>query len=265
MKKLIIILTCLISVQLSAQGVLDGYFKGKGNLDLAMSGFFQSSQDFFAGTNKVVIPRSIASLGVFGQYGITPMWDAVVNIPIINNQLQDISIATKYELIKTKVGGKDLSIIPAIIFATPISNYSTNTSQAIGQQATVISPKLIVQQNLTSSLFLQVQSGYNYALSPVISSVPFSAKLGGSFGKLYIDLWFDNQNGLGDIDYPVSGELFRELTVSYNRIGGVFYYGLKGNLGTFVNYSYTINGRNTSKAFGIGTGIVLKFSTKKKE
>lgn len=263
MKKIIIIFICLISLQLSGQGVLDGYFKGKGNLDLAISGFHQSSQDFFAGTDKVVIPRDITSFGVFAQYGITPKWDAVINIPIINNQLQDISIATKYELIQTKVGGKGLSIIPALIFATPISDYKTNTAQAIGQKATIISPRLIVQQNLLGNLFLQVQAGYNYAVSPVVSSVPFSAKLGGSFGKLYMDFWFDYQNGLGDIDYPVSGDLFRELTVSHNRIGGVFYYGLKDNLGAFVNYSYTINGRNTSQALGVGTGIVLKFSTQK--
>lgn len=260
LKKIITALTILCSSVIFSQGVLDGYFKGKGTLDLAVSGFNQSSNNFFTNTGGLTIPRSLTSFGVFGQYGITSKLDVVVNVPFINFQFQDISLAAKYELMKTELFGKQLSVIPALVFATPISNYSTNTTEAIGQRATVISPRLIVQQSLFGSLFFQIQTGYNLAVTPVVSSFPLSMKIGGSHKKLYADFWFDHQTGFGGLDYPVSGDLFRELGVSYNRVGGVFYYGLKNNFGAFFNYSYTLSGRNTPQALGVGTGVVLKFS-----
>lgn len=247
-----------------SQGLLDGYLKGKKNLDLAFSAVYESSEKFYAGTQSLALPRDIFSIGAFGAYGITNKWDVVVNIPLINGQLQDGAIGTKYQLLKTKIGGKNLSILPALTFATPLSNYNTENSQSVGQRATLLSPRLIIQQSLPFGLFIQLQSGYNYAISPVASSVPFSAKVGGGFGKLYVDLWYDYQKGFGDKDYSgsVPYSSFRELVVNYNRIGGVIYYTIKEKTGMFLNYSYTINGRNTAQAIGIGVGVVFKLKTK---
>ncbi|MGB0933197.1 MAG: hypothetical protein ACPGU5_02880 [Lishizhenia sp.] len=261
---LIIIALFCFSLTGESQGLLDGFLKGKNNLDLAFSAFHQTSNQFYAGVSKVKLTRNIFSIGAFGAYGITNKWDVVLNLPLINGQLQDAAIGTKYELIKTKLFGKQLSILPSITFSTPLSNYNTENSQAVGQKATVISPRLIVQQNLPFGLFIQLQSGYNYALSPVTSSVPFSTKLGGSFGKLYVDFWYDYQKGFGNKDYSgaVPYSSFRELVVNHNRVGGVFYYTLKEKTGVFFNYSYTINGRNTSQALGLGAGVVFKLKTK---
>jgi hypothetical protein len=260
------LLFCIISFSFlgNSQGLLDGYLKGKKNLDLAFSAVYQTSSTFYAGTNRIELSRNIFSIGAFAAYGLTDKWDVVVNLPLINGQLQDGAIGTKYQLVKTKIGGKQLSILPALTFSTPLSNYNTENSQAVGQRATVMSPRLIVQQNLPFGLFIQLQSGYNYALSPVASSVPFSAKIGGGFGKLYVDVWYDYQQGFGDKDYlgAIPYSSFREFVVNHNRIGGVFYYSLKEKTGVFLNYSYTINGRNTAEALGIGAGVVLKFKTK---
>ena len=262
MKTLVFILAMFLSSFGFSQGLIDGYFKGKGNADVAVSAFYQTSQNFFAGTNKIKLSRNIFSLGAFAEYGITPKWDVIANIPFINGQLQDGAIATKYELIKTQIGGRDFSVIPALAISFPLSNYATETSQAVGQRATVFAPKLVLQHNLPGGLFLQIQGGYNYALSPVASSLPISAKIGGSFGKLYADVWFDFQQGFGDKDYlgTVPYNSFREFVVNHQRVGGVFYYGLKEKLGAFINYSYTFNGRNTAEAIGVGTGVVFKLS-----
>lgn len=245
----------------SSQGLVDGFFKGKGNVDVALSATFQGSQHFFAGNERIDLDRAILSLSAFAEYGITEKWDVIGNVPVINLQLQDASFYTKYELVSTKIKGKKLSIIPALGFSLPLFNYATETSQAIGQRATVFGGRLVVQQELPKGMFVQVQSGYNYALAPVTSSVPFSIKWGLSFGKNYTDVWFDHQTGFGNKDYlgAVPFTSFRELVVSYHRIGGVFYRQFNQKLGGFVNYSYTINGRNTAQAIGIGTGIVLKF------
>ncbi len=262
MKSIVFTLILFVSPFIGAQGLIDGFFKGKGNLDLAFSANYQRSTEYFAGYNKIKYERNILSISAFGEYGVTNRWDVIANIPVINGKFQDGAVFTKYELIQAKIKGKKLSVIPAVGVSFPLSNYNTESGQAIGQRATVIAPKLVVQQELPKGMFIQAQSGYNYAIDPVVSSIPFSIKWGASFGKdysFYTDLWYDHQTGLGDKDYKGDIPLgsFRELVVSYNRVGGVFFKQFN-KLGAFVNYSYTINGRNTGQAIGVGMGIVVK-------
>ncbi|MCJ8288214.1 MAG: hypothetical protein HRT58_02700 [Crocinitomicaceae bacterium] len=269
MKTILLIFTLSICSISFSQGLIDGYFKGKGKVDIALSGFYQKAESYFAGVDELQFPnqyisfedKTFTSFGVFAEYGITSKWDVIANVPLINGSFQDAAVATKYELVKTKVGGRNLSIIPALAVSFPLTNYETENFNAIGQRATVFSPKLVLQHNLPHGLFVQVQSGYNYALSPVTSSVAASAKIGGSFGKLYVDVWYDFQHGFGEKDFlstdpPFSS--FRELVVSYQRVGGVVYYELAKKFGVFVNSSFIFDGRNAYKSLGFGGGVVFK-------
>lgn len=252
-----------------SQGLIDGYFKGKGKIDIAVSGFTQKANSYFAGENEISLSnpiftgdeRKFNSFGVFAEYGISDKWDVIVNAPLVNGHLQDGSVATKYQLLKTKLGGRDFSVIPALQASFPLSDYETENLEAIGQKATIISPKVVLQHNLPGGLFIQAQGGYNYALSPVTSSVGLSAKVGGSFGKLYVDAWYDFQHGFGEKDFLSTNppfKSFRELVVSYQRVGGVVYYGITDKFGLFVNASYIFDGRNSYKMPGFGGGLVLK-------
>lgn len=274
MKAILIIFSLTISTFGFSQGLIDGYFKGKGKLDIALSSFFQKTETYFAGTTPISLSDPIFSgderkfhiYGVFAEYGISDKWDVIVSAPMIGIQgtgdgpsFQDGSIATKYKLFETKVGGRDLTIIPALQVSFPLSDYETENLNAIGQQATLISPKIVAQHNLPGGLFVQAQTGYNYALDPVASSMVASVKVGGSFGKFYTDVWFDVQHGFGDKDFlkppPVS---FREYVVNYQRFGGVVYYGVNDKFGLFVNGSYIFKGRNSYKIYGFGGGVVFK-------
>ena len=258
---------CLVSIILAfsgnlfSQGLVDGFFKGKGNVDVALSATYQGSTTFFAGTNPISLSRNILSVSAFAEYGITEKWDIIGNVPVINFQFQDAGLYTKYELVKTRLFKRSFSVIPAVGISFPLSSYNTEASQSIGQRATIIGSRLVLQQELPKGMFIQVQSGYNYALDPVASSIPFSVKWGVSFGKNYTDLWFDHQTGIGDKDYLGAAPYtsFREFVVSHNRVGGVFYRQIKRKTGIFLNYSYTLNGRNTAQAVGVGAGVVLKF------
>lgn len=250
-----------------AQGVVDGFFKGKGNLDIAISGTYQHSNRFYAGTNLFNYQRKVTSFGLFAEYGILKRWDVIANIPLVNYQFQDAAVFTKFELIRKKVGKGTISVIPAVGVSFPLSNYQTESGQAIGQQATQIQPRLVVQHAFGNGMFVQVQSGYNYALDPVTSSIPFSIKWGVSFDKNYVDVWCDHQTGFGNKDYQgnVPFGSLRELVVSYNRIGGVFYRQLNKRIGVFGNLAYTLNGRNTSKSVSVGGGMVLKLKFLKEQ
>lgn len=261
MKKALLSALLLGSCFARCQGLVDGFFKGKGNVDVALSATYQGSSKYFAGTNLINYSRSILSLSAFAEYGITEKWDVIGNVPVVNFSFQDAGVFTKYQLLKTTLFKHSFSIIPAVGVSFPLSNYETESGQAIGQKATIISSRVVLQQELPKGMFLQVQSGYNYAIDPVTSSFPISMKWGISFGKSYADLWFDHQTGFGDKDYQGSTPFlsFRELVVSYNRIGGVFYHQLQKKTGVFLNYSYVLNGRNIGKSFGVGAGGVFKF------
>lgn len=247
-----------------AQGVIDGFFKGKGNTDLALSYSLQKSDIYFAGFNEINYKRNLNAIGVFAAHGVTNKFDVIINIPFINTTFQDASIFGKYELFSHTIKETKISCISALGTSFPLAKYEVNSGQAIGQRAVQILPKLVVQFKFGNGIFIQTQGGYNYALSPVASSIPFSVKAGMAKVKIYTDVWFDYQHGIGDKDYlgNVPFNSFRELVVSYQRIGGVFYYTLKPKLGIFLNYAYTFSGRNTSQGYFIGTGAVLKFKRK---
>jgi hypothetical protein len=270
MKTVLFILALTTSAFSYSQGLIDGYFKGKGNIDIAASSFFQTAKSYFAGFTEVSLSeppfsgdgtREFNSFGLFAEYGITDKWDVIVNAPFINGSFQDGGVAMKYEVAKPKLGGRDLSIIPALQVSFPLSDYETENLDAIGQQATLISPKVVLQYALPKGLFVQAQTGYNYALDPVASSVGASVKFGGSFGKFYVDAWYNFQHGFGNKDFlvppPVS---FREYTVNFQQVGGVVYYGITDMFGVFANASYIFDGRNSYKMPGFGGGLVVKLN-----
>jgi len=158
-----------------------------------------------------------------------------------------------------------LQLIPAFGISFPLSNYATQTGSAIGQRATQLQPKFVVHYKTRFGMFYTAQVGYNYALSPVPSSFNASFKVAFSTSKLYTDIWFDYQKGEGDLQW-IGGisQDFRTLPVTYTRVGGVMYYGIKPQIGAFINGSYILNGMNIGKAYTIGAGLVYKMKFVKK-
>jgi len=249
------------SLSTFSQGPVDGFFKGKGNLDVALSGSYQHSEKFYMGFNTISYPRTLTSVSLFAEYGVTNNLDVIANIPFINGQFQDVSFFVKYGLPFDFCDSESpFHIIPTVGISFPITNYETQAGQAIGQRATQIQPKLILQYQLKHGFFIQAQSGYNYTLDPVPSSIPVSAKLGFSKNKIYTDIWFDYQKGLGDIEWiGGASQNFRTLYVTYSKIGGVVYYSIRPKIGIFLNGSYILSGINLGKSFTIGAGFVYKF------
>ena len=246
-----------------SQGPVDGFFKGKGVLDLALSGAYQHSEKFYAGFNSITYPRRLTSISAFGEYGVLHNLDVILNIPLINGQFQDASFFVKYGLpFNFSDADSPFHIISAVGISFPLTNYATQSGQAIGQRATQIQPKLILQYQLKHGFFIQAHSGYNYTFNPVPSSIPFSGKIGFSKKKIYTDIWFDYQKGLGDVEWiGDASQDFRTLYVSYSKIGGVFYFAVKPKFGLFVNGSYILAGINIGKSFSIGAGFVYIVQT----
>jgi hypothetical protein len=257
MKPSVLLYIFLSTTYTFSQGNIDGFFKSKGQLDLAFSASFSASKHYLMRQDKIEIPRSQAIVSTFGIYGLTDNWSVIVSLPLINLELQDASVFTKYKLAHCTSKNGELTLAPAVGISFPMSKYDPETPQAIGQRATVVQPKLLLQYKHLKNWFIQAQGGYNYAIDPVPSAFVASTKVGYIYEKWYFDIWADYQYGIGGEDYE--GALsFRELGVSYAKLGGVIYRNIGDSSGVFFNGSYIFSGRNIGQAFYLSTGYVLK-------
>lgn len=248
-----------------AQSAIDGFMKGRKTLDLALSGAFQTADEYIGANGRFDYKRDLSIFNIFGEYGINDKWDVVATLPVINGQLQDAAAYSKYKWTELALSSQKLSVLSALGFSTPLSNYETQSGQAIGQRATQFHGHIVLQTTLPAGFYWQIQGAYHHTLAPVPSSYTLSSKLMYTKNKFYFDLWYEYQKGLGSITYTNSSVDFRTLTVDYQKIGGVVFYNLKKNWGCFVNASYIFTGLDTNLASTLSLGVTkkLRFSDKK--
>ena len=214
-----------LPLALFSQGRVDGFFKGKGNLDLVFGGGYEANDKYFAGTTKRGLTRNVTFFNTFVAYGITDKLDVNASLPYIDvngveNDFQDYAIYLKHNTF-VKNGW---SISLAMGFSSNLVDYQTEEASAIGQQAKTIDGRLVVQRFFSESIFVMAQGGYSYKNNPVPNAIPFALKLGWAKANYYIDVWYDFQHSIGGFDYrgDPSPTTFRSLGVSYHKIGGTF-------------------------------------------
>ena len=248
------------------QGNVDGFFKPKGDLDVAISGTYVYSRIYFAGVSSIFYKRDQSIIGLYGVYGLSDKWNLIASLPVINFTPQDLSLYAKYKLYESKFNACEVTLAPAFGVSVPAWNYNTESGQAIGQQAVTVQPKLVMQFKHARNWFVQAQTGYNYSINSVPSAYVASAKAGFIYKKWYFDVWYDYQLSIGGKDYGAGGlESFRELGVSYERVGGVVYASIGDRWGGFLSLSTVLSGRNSSDSNTFNGGVVLKFKTTKEK
>ena len=275
MRVYIFSLLLLVSTASIGQGRVDGFFKGKGNLDIALSSNFEVNPKYYAGTNLINLSRNILSVSAFAAYGITNNLDVNVSIPFVSvngveSSIQDPALFLKYDIGNLRITpAMSVDFILAGGFSSNVTNYQTGGGSALGQQAKTIDIRPVLHFSFDripfAGSFLTLQGGYNYKFDPVPSAYVFAAKFGIAKANWYADIWYDSQYGIGGFDYQgtPAPPSFRELGVSYHKIGGTFYKPINQKTGWFAGASYALAGRNFSKGFGGNVGVVLKPDLKK--
>lgn len=263
---ILIVISLTIGSQVYSQGLIDGFFKGKGNGVIALSASYQTASNYWAGTREIKLARNQPNAGIFVNYGIFEGLDVVANVPFVNLAPQDASLFLKWRIIylEAEKGGR-FTLGLAGGMSTPMMDYNTESSTAIGQQATSFEPRVVAQYHFANRFFIQAQAGYTYSLDPVPSGVPASAKIGYTADEWYAELWFDYRDSETGADYTGVGERransFRELEVDYQRIGGSFYKPMNDKYGVSLGLDYTLGGRNTFRQTGINLGFIRNFKT----
>jgi len=131
----LLIFALSFSLFVKAQGRVDGFFKGKGNLDFVLGGGYESNPNYFAGTDKVVLQRNIAIYNAFLAFGITDKFDINMSLPYVDvngveKGLQDYAIFLKHKIL-TK---NRWSISFASGYSSNIGDYQTEGVQLAKKQ-----------------------------------------------------------------------------------------------------------------------------------
>ena len=254
----------LCSAALFAQGPIDGFYKGKGHVDIGLGANMETSSEFFAGTSTIGLGRDITALSFFALAGITDKLDAQISVPYLKindvQGLQDGSIYLKYRALEKAFNQSKLSFTIAAGASSNLSDYETEGGSAIGQQAKSFDLRPLIHYQLYNGLFLTAQAGYQWKSNPTPDALQASIKLGYAAPKYYLDLWYAYQGSDGGLDYrgetPVNS--FKQLGVDYDKAGLTFFYPFSDKLGAYVNGSYILSGRNISQTTGYGLGLVWK-------
>jgi hypothetical protein len=254
----ILLFSLIFRFSILAQGPIDGFLKGKGTIDIALSGGFQHAEEYIGANGSFVYPRTFYMAGLFGEIGVHEKIDLIANVPFIGGQFQDLGLYAKAKVLSLSNG--KLDILPALGYSFPLTDYLTESGKSIGQQAQIIQSKIVLQSSLGSGLYLQGQVGYDYALEPVPSSFLASGKVAFSHNKWYFDAWYSYQNGLGNKVYQGANSFssFRELSVDFHQIGAVIFREIKNGWGVFLNSSQIIGGLGTYTTFSLNSGFVKK-------
>ena len=243
-----------------AQGPIDGFFKGKRNLDLALSGGFQTADTYVGSNGPFTYERDFYFASAFGQFGITERWDVIATVPFIQNSLQDGQIWTKYGIVQKP----KFTLLAAAGWSAPLNDYPTQSGQAIGQRASQGMTRLVAQYSLPLGLYVQIQGGYDAALRPVPHNYLFSTKLMYASSKWYFDVWFFQQNSLGDKVYPAFNQDFRQLAVTYSQVGATIYKPLGKRQGIALNFSSIVDGLGIFKSNSASLAWIFKMNFLKK-
>ena len=282
----------MYSHRILGQGAVDGYLKGKGNLDVATSFSGNSAERFLGSSGNVYDLKYKGSLlSLFAELGLSDNFDlvavgAVVFTPSLSG-FQDGAIYAKYRLGIWEVKkGYRLHVISALGASFPLSNYKPTANGALGTKAITVQPRFILQLETPPGFFVNLTGGYNWRLDEpskadileVQNTRPdfqpgspsnfttYMVKFGFPAAHYYLDTWFEWQTTNGGSNYvPDLTDLPQLYGVSYKQVGGTAYYSDSGKNGFYLSAGYILGGRNVSQIFRITGGYVFKLTSGSKK
>ena len=284
MKKILVIII-VFPLFLIAQGPIDGYLKGEGNLDMAAGMNFSRSRDYYGTNNQVYqLPYSADMFSVFAQYGIKEKLDAVVTIPFIfgqfENKFQDMGLFLKYRPIYKEFNKKGkFGTLLSAGYTFPMSDYTPDATGALGQRAQIFPLRLVSQVEFYSGFFFNVTGTYNvrvdklseetitsmnalnpnFVLADPENSAVFLMRAGVATTHHFFEAILEYQKTFGGVDFvPGVVQPSQLYGVDYLKVGATYYYGFETN-GIALNTSFIPRGRNIGNILSISLSFIIKF------
>ncbi len=268
------IISCIfLLAEVNAQAPVDGFYPGKNNAAIAVSGSFESYDSFFLGNGKEANwagDYNTNSFSIYGTYGLGEKLAIAVSVPYImvdtkdfngddvnRKGLQDLAFYAKYKVVDAQMGGLNLSVSPAVGISTPVSDYVVDL-YGIGQGATAVDLRAIAMARFNGGLFFEFQGAGLMRFNPAPSGSQFNFKVGYNNPKFYADAYYTIQSVKGGHDLPNPGD-FRKLGVSYHKAGITVAYNIIEMLGIYAGGAIVLNGENVGKSTRYNGGLIVRF------
>lgn len=261
---------------LSAQDIIDGFTRGAGNTDLAISLTSESYDAMWMGATEMPLPPplgtiSTTSINTFLAHGITNDLDLVAQVshvaasadgdgtgPADQSGFQDGSLFLKWRPWHAGIGeSMSFDLVTAAGVTGPLTDYVANAPVAIGHRSTNVELRAVGMLRMESGPFLAATLGYSRRDGIVSDAAIAGVRLGYARDKIYGEAWLFNQNGQMGTDIG-EGIPFPSNRISYMRAGAKAAYSVLPWLGVTAGGWTTLDGRNVGKATGFGGGIVLR-------
>lgn len=274
-----------------AQLPVNGFYSNKGDLTVATSYSYKSSDDFYFGSelngaNPAELGEITSSiLSIYAQYGISDRFSAVLTLPYISvksedgvddpvngtstvDGVQDLGLSVKGKILEKDFGGAgNITLGAAGGVSFPLSDYAGGGILSIGNQATAVTGEAIFQYNSPFKVFTELQLGYSARSSDdfdVPDALLYSAKIGYIHEYFYIHSQLtihDSTDGI-DIGSPEFGAgggpaILPETEVDYTSLSFSLYVPIyKDVIGASASFETTLDGRNFNDESGVGFGLV---------
>lgn len=246
---------------------VDGFNKGKGNMDLVLSLGYEQGLDYYLAEGTAGLSRYRASASFFAARGITDRLDVQLSLPFIASKsasgLQDGQLFVKWLPVRARAGNGEFSLGVGVGGSTPLSDYETEGLGAIGQQATSGIGLGIVQYRLDGGTFISLVAGQSAVGAPTPDATIGTLRLGRATNTYYGELYVQYQDAQGGKDYRGIGELapatFKELGVDFLRAGAKYYQPFGKRYGWVVETAYNLSGRNVDQSFLAAGSVIMHF------
>lgn len=255
----------IVIVQAHAQ--VDGFNKGKGNMDLVASVGYEQGLDYYLSSGTAGFSRTRTSVSVFAARGITEDLDVQLSIPFIMTGgtagLQDGQLFVKWLPLKKRIGSGALSFGAAIGGSAPLSEYLTEGLNAIGQQATSIMPMGVLQYRFDRGIFFSLVGGQAIVSAPTPDALIGTLRIGRATNTYYGEIYVQAQQAMGGKDYRGTGErmpsTFKELGVDFLKAGVKYYRPFAKRFGWVAETNYVLSGRNVDMSILVAGSFILHF------
>ena len=244
------------------QGAIDGYMKGRGNTDVAVSYAREGYDVYNFGAEPRPVDIRINSIGFFIEHGVNDSIDLVFTTAYLdldpqNRGIQDAILALKYrnQYRKFRNGGS-WTTLTAVGLGFPLGGYSTETTNPIGERALSFQARLVGQYQSPNGVFAQLQSGFDFRIEPQnLFAVPVLVRAGWAGRFLYADAWLERYQTLnsGTNTQIAGGE-----GSSWWKVGSTLYVPISGSFGVVANVARILGGENIGESTRLGGGVVVR-------
>ena len=271
----------LMPASLMAQDIVDGFFRAKGDLVVALSFGQEEFDDFYRGTDKTSLPAGLneyktESSSIFAAYGINENLEVVANIPYLaaeadalpvvanppaqrQSGFQDIETYLKWRPWRKSNDGGEASLVTAVGAQIPLSDYEANQPVSIGDDSTNFGTRLGFMYQWYNGLSANLQGGYIWKSDDVPDSYVISSRLGYGKKRFFGDVWGKYSKATDGTDIGQDGFSFPANRVEVSSMGVGLYYSVVESFGVTVKASRVLDGRNVGDGTTFSGGFVYSF------